>query len=130
MLFRSTEVAKNALSLINIVPNPYYAYSTYEKNQLDNRVRITNLPSNCTISIYTTSGILVRQLRRDAGLDNTAGSVYPDVNIESSVDWDLKNAQNIPVASGLYIIHIDAPGIGERTLKWFGVIRPIDLDTF
>jgi hypothetical protein len=127
---QQTEVAKNALSLINIVPNPYYAYSTYEKNQLDNRVRITNLPSNCTISIYTTSGILVRQLRRDAGLDNTAGSVYPDVNIESSVDWDLKNAQNIPVASGLYIIHIDAPGIGERTLKWFGVMRPIDLDTF
>jgi len=28
------------------------------------------------------------------------------------------------------LIHIDAPGIGERTLKWFGVFRPIDLDTF
>lgn len=42
-----TDVAKNALDLINIVPNPYYAYSMYEKNQLDNRVKITNLPSRC-----------------------------------------------------------------------------------
>lgn len=125
-----TDVATNALSLINIVPNPYYAYSTYEQNQLDSRVRITNLPSLCTISIYTTSGILVRRLKRDAGFNNTDGAIYPNNNIESSVDWDLKNTENIPVASGLYIIHVDAPGIGERTLKWFGVMRPIDLDTF
>jgi len=36
----------------------------------------------------------------------------------------------IPVASGIYIIHVDAQGIGEKTVKWFGVLRPIDLDTF
>jgi hypothetical protein len=127
---QQNDVAKNALSMINIVPNPYYAYSNYEQNQFDNRVRITNLPSNCTVSIYTTSGILVRRLRRDAGLDNTDGKVYPELNLETSLDWDLKNSESIPVASGLYLIHVVAPGIGERTLKWFGVMRPIDLDTF
>ncbi|MFM2136190.1 MAG: hypothetical protein RL021_1590 [Bacteroidota bacterium] len=127
---QQTEVAQEALKLINVVPNPYYAYSTYEQNQLDNRIKITNLPSKCTVSIYTTSGILVRRLKRDAGLDNTGGTIYPNLNLESSIDWDLKNTENVPVASGLYIIHVDAPGIGERTLKWFGVLRPIDLDTF
>ncbi len=127
---KQTDVAKNALSLINVVPNPYYAYSTYEQNQLDSRVKITNLPSKCTISIYTNSGILVRRLQRDAGFDNTGGAIYPELNLESSADWDLKNTENVPIASGIYIIHIDAPGIGERTLKWFGVFRPIDLDTF
>lgn len=127
---KQTDVAKNALSLINIVPNPYYAYSSYEQNQLDSRVKITNLPSKCTISIYTASGILVRRLKRDAGFDNTSGSIYPELNLESSADWDLKNTENVPIASGIYLIHIDAPGIGERTLKWFGVFRPIDLDTF
>jgi len=25
---------------------------------------------------------------------------------------------------------VDAPGIGEKTVKWFGVLRPVDLDTF
>ena len=47
--------AQNALSLINVVPNPYYAYSGYETDRLDTKVRITNLPPKCTISIFTIS---------------------------------------------------------------------------
>jgi hypothetical protein len=108
--------AKNALSLINIVPNPYYAYSTYESSQLDNRVKITNLPAKCTVSIFTISGTLVRQFKKDNEL--------------SFQDWDIKNTYGIPVASGLYLIHVDVPGVGERILKWFGVARPVDLDSF
>ena len=52
----SNEAAVNALDLINVVPNPYYAYSAYEKNQIENRVKFTNLPEKCTIRIYTVSG--------------------------------------------------------------------------
>lgn len=128
------EVAKSALSLINVVPNPYYAYSNYETNQLDNRIKIVNLPSKCEISIFTTSGTLIRRFKRDAGgnsnYNNSEGAEYPDVNLESSVDWDMKNSAGIPIASGIYLIHIKVDGVGERTLKWFGVLRPIDLDTF
>jgi hypothetical protein len=109
--------AVNALDLINIVPNPYYAYSGYEKNQLDNRVKITNLPDKCKIRIYTVSGTLVRTYTKD------------DSQI-TSIDWDLKNQAGIPLASGLYIIHVDVPGVGEKILKWFGVMRPIDLDAY
>ena len=124
------EVAKNALSLINVVPNPYYAYSSYEINQLDNRVKIVNLPPKCVVSIYTPSGTLIRQFKRDVGSNTTSGAQYPETNLESSIDWDLKNNTGVPIASGMYIIHIAADGIGERTIKWFGVIRPLDLDTF
>jgi hypothetical protein len=42
----------------------------------------------------------------------------------------LKNERNIPIASGTYIIHVDVPGIGEKILKWFGVMRPVDLNNF
>jgi hypothetical protein len=42
----------------------------------------------------------------------------------------LKNQANIPVASGMYIIHVEVDGVGEKVLKWFGVMRPVDLDTF
>ena len=52
-----------------------------------------------------------------------------DPNI-TSVEWGLKNEFNIPIASGLYIIHVNVPGVGQRVLKWLGVMRPIDLDTF
>jgi len=124
------ETAKSALDIINVVPNPYYAFSAYEKNQLDNRIKITNLPSKCTVSIYTPSGTMIRQLKRDVNSDNTGGAVYPATNLETALEWDLKNSSGIPIASGIYIIHVEAPGIGEKTIKWFGVLRPIDLDTF
>lgn len=116
----SAELGKNAMDRINIVPNPYYAYSEYEKNQLDNRVRLINLPKKCEISIYTLSGTLVRRLKKDE----------TDATHLTYIDWDLKNHAGIPVASGLYIIHINAFELGSKTLKWFGIMRPIDLDTF
>ncbi len=43
----------------------------------------------------------------------------------------MKNNVGVPVASGVYIIHVEAPDLGEeRVLKWFGIMRPIDLETF
>lgn len=124
--------ASAALDLIRVVPNPYYAYSSYETSSLDNRVKITNLPSKCTISIFTLDGTLVRRFQRDVGADNTDGGELntKTSNLDTSLDWDLKNEKNVPVASGMYIIHIDAGDLGEKTVKWFGVMRPIDLDTF
>ena len=63
--------------IIRVVPNPYYAFSAYEETQIDNRVRITNLPESCTISIFATNGTLVRHLTKDNNL--------------SYMDWDIKN---------------------------------------
>ena len=48
----------------------------------------------------------------------------------TSVDWDLKNNVGIPIASGLYIIHVDVPGVGEKIVKWFGAMRPPILENF
>jgi len=64
--------------------------------------------------------------------DNSYGAEadIKNSNVETSIDWDLKNQKGIPIASGMYLIHIDAGTLGSTTLKWFGMIRPIDLDTF
>ena len=70
------QTAKDALDLINVVPNPYYAWNAYEINQVDNRVRITNLPEKCTVSIYSTNGQLIRRYTKDDQI--------------AFVDWDLK----------------------------------------
>lgn len=131
-----TEKAKTALDLIRVVPNPYYAYSTYEQtrsDQLDNRVRITNLPRRCTVSIYTINGTLVRQFKRDVSSDLSDGLAVEegqDRNQATTLDWDLKNTAGVTVSSGVYIIHVDAGSLGEKVVKWFGVMRPIDLDSF
>lgn len=128
----NTAAATSALDLINVVPNPYYAYAGYETSQLDTRIKITNLPPKCDVTIFTMSGTIVRKFKRDALKDNSDGIPYdPAVtNNSTSIDWDLKNYKGIPIASGMYLIHVKADGLGERTLKWFGVLRPIDLDTF
>lgn len=110
------ETAKTALDLINIVPNPYYAYSDYEKAATDNIAKITNLPKDCNISIYSLNGNLIRK--------------YKKSDQSTSLNWDLKNQALIPIASGMYIIHIDVPNVGEKVLKWFCVMRPIDLDAY
>ena len=126
--------AKSALDLINVVPNPYYGYSTYEQNRIDNLVRITNLPNKCKIKIFTLNGTLVRTFDRDVTgredlyLQSSSEFVYS--KRLSYQDWDLKNQSGISVASGLYIIHIDVPGVGEKIVKWFGVMRPLDLQSY
>ncbi|MBC7862707.1 MAG: hypothetical protein IAF38_07005 [Bacteroidia bacterium] len=120
----NSNAAVNALDLINIVPNPYFGYSSYEVSRLDNKVKITNLPENCKVRIYTLNGTLVRTYNKDSDLDRD-GTSY-----RTSLDWDLKNQKGIPIASGLYIIHVDAPGIGEKIIKWFGVMRPFDLQSY
>lgn len=114
--YMSDSTLTDVLDQINVVPNPYYAYSQYETSKLDNRVKITNLPEECLVSIFNLSGQLIRQ--------------YDKADPTTSLDWDLKNHRNVPIAGGVYIIHVEVPGIGDRIIKWFGVTRPIDLDTF
>lgn len=112
----NNETGKNSVEKINIVPNPYYATSAYESSAIDARVKITNLPPKATISIYTLNGTLVRRIEKD--------------DEETFVDWDLKNNGKVPVASGFYIIHVDCGDLGEKILKWYGVMRQLDLDTY
>lgn len=113
---RTRALAESLLDQINVVPNPYFAYSGYETSRLDNRVKFINLPQRCTISIYTVNGTLVRKFRKDNDL--------------TYLDWDLKNMNNIPIAGGVYICHVDVPEVGEKVVKWFGALRPLDLQNF
>ena len=115
-----TEVAiENALDSVKMVPNPYYGFSEYESSQFTNTVKITNLPGKCTVTIYSLDGKFIRQYIRD--------EVYmPYDQISPAIEWDLKNNKGIPVASGVYLVHIKAPDMGERTLKWFGIGRQYD----
>ena len=110
--------ADEDMNLITVVPNPYYAYNAYEGNALTNKVKIANLPDKCIVSIYTLSGTKVRQFRKDT--DQT-----------TTIEWDLTNFANTPVASGFYLIHVkDLVSGGERTIKFFGAMRQVDLNTF
>jgi len=117
-----------ALDLINMVPNPYYGFSDYETSQFTNIVKITNLPAKCNVTIYSLDGKFIRQYKRDEIELSKAGSNpgIPTTQINPDIEWDLKNNKGIPVSSGVYLIHVDAFELGERTVKWFGVARKFD----
>ena len=108
------------LDRIRAVPNPYYGYTGYETNRLDTRVRFINLPNRATISIYSVDGTLIRRLEHANSEETTQG--YED--------WDVRNAKGLQIASGMYLVHINAEGIGETVIKWFGAMRPVDVTTY
>jgi hypothetical protein len=108
------EALASVLDIINVVPNPYYAFSEYERDRRDTRVKIVNLPERCKVRIYDVSGKLVRAFDKDSPV--------------TSIDWDMKNSQIIPISGGVYIIHVEVPGIGERVLKFFCAMRQPDLE--
>jgi hypothetical protein len=105
------------LDQIMVSPNPYYGATGYENNRLDTRVRIINLPRKATIRIYSTDGTLIRTLTKD----------NPN---QSYVDWDTRNAKGLAIASGMYLVHVNADGIGETIIRWFGAMRPVDITTY
>jgi hypothetical protein len=110
---------ENALDSVKVIPNPYYGFSQYETSQFTQTVKISNLPGKCKVTIYSLDGKFIRQYERNEQYESY-DQIAPDV------EWDLKNNKGIPVASGVYLIHINAPGMGERTVKWFGIARQFD----
>ena len=112
---RTDAEATNALDDIGISPNPYKGASSYEVSQLVDEVRFTNMPKQATIRIFTVAGTLIRTLEKN--------------NASASFGWDLATDQNLPIASGMYIIHIESD-LGEKVLK-FGVVKKrVQLNTF
>ncbi|MCB0684721.1 MAG: hypothetical protein KDC32_27965, partial [Saprospiraceae bacterium] len=119
---------ESALDLINVVPNPYYAFSEYETEAFTTTVKITNLPAKCVVTIYTLDGKFIRRYDRDeAGMaPNGTNRGIRTAQPIPDIEWDLKNNKGIPISAGVYLIHVDAEGLGERTLKWFGTNRQFD----
>lgn len=119
---------ETALDMINVVPNPYYGYSNYETSAFETTVKISNLPAKCVVSIYTLDGKFIRQYVRDeiGGVPLGSNRAISRTQISPDLEWDLKNSKGIPIASGVYLIHVAAEGLGERTIKWFGVSRKFD----
>lgn len=98
-----------------VVPNPYVGAASFEPGLFatsgrgDRRMEFRGLPQNCTIRIYTVRGELVRTLTHDG-------------SIEGYVAWDLRTKDNLDVAPGLYVFHVDAGQIGTHIGK-FAIIK-------
>ena len=46
---------------------------------------------------------------------------------QTYIDWLLINSKGIPVSSGVYLIHVEVPEVGETIIKSFVSMRQLDL---
>lgn len=94
-----------------VVPNPLVRSAGWDLGDAAS-VRIVNVTATSTASIYTLAGDLVRQI------DNVDFAGVERGNIE----WDTRNADGEPVASGVYIYRVTDEQGGEIVGR-FTIIR-------
>ena len=99
-----------------VVPNPYAGAASFEPQRFavsgrgERKIEFRNLPAGCTIRIYTVTGELVQTLQHDGNIN------------KGIVEWDLRNIDNLDIAPGLYIYHVDGGSVGTFVGK-FAVIK-------
>ncbi len=111
------EELKRTLDDIKVVPNPYVATNAMEEavsNPYLNQSRkllFTHIPAQCTIKIFTISGVLVDEMI----VENT-----PDTGI---VHWDMLTREGLEIAAGMYLYHVKSDVTGDEKLGKFAVIK-------
>ncbi|MBI5662111.1 MAG: hypothetical protein HZC46_08185 [Ignavibacterium album] len=99
-----------------VVPNPYVAAASFEPQRFavmgrgERKIEFRNLPANCTIRIYTLNGELVQTLKHDGNIN------------KGFVEWNLRNSDQLEIAPGLYIYHVDGGDVGTYIGK-FAIIK-------
>lgn len=110
------DLAKNQMAKIDVVPNPYLGTASWERRNLNSygrgerKIDFINLPAVCTIRIYTITGALIKTIHKESGL------------LDGSLSWNLVTEDGMDAAYGVYIYHVDAPGVGEHIGK-FALIK-------
>jgi len=112
----SNTLAKQELDDIYVVPNPYRVTASWEPKSYyqfgrgERRLQFFHLPKDCTIRIYTLRGYLVDTIEHHG----TASD-----GMES---WNILSKDGQEISYGVYLYHVEAPGIGETTGK-FAIIK-------
>jgi hypothetical protein len=102
---KTAELQVESAKTVGVYPNPYYAFNPAERNRLARFVTFNNLPPEATVRIFNLAGQLVRKIDKN---DNA-----------QFLRWDLLNHDALPVASGMYIAHIEMimPADGSKVNK-------------
>ena len=96
------------LSMVKVVPNPYFARSSYPEDEYLRDIHFINLTEKCRVTVYTVSGEKVTEFDHDDSIAGTA-------------KWDLRTVNNQEVAPGLYIYTVEAGS--EKHIGKFVVVR-------
>jgi hypothetical protein len=84
------------LRRVHTVPDPYYVTNGFERATEAKAIQFVNLPADCVIRIYSSSGILVSLLEHHTTTDG------------GSERWNVLNRNDQVVGSGVYFYHVEA----------------------
>jgi hypothetical protein len=108
---------RDDMKKIKVVPNPYVMTNMMEpavSNPFLNqrrRLLFTHLPAECTIKIFTVSGVLVDIIEVNNPADN------------GIVHWDMLSQEGLEIAAGIYIYHVKSKVSGDEKVGKFAVIK-------
>ncbi|MGD8780294.1 MAG: hypothetical protein PVH88_15175 [Ignavibacteria bacterium] len=105
---KTSSTVNQELSEVRVVPNPYLVNAAWEQTENTRRLRFMFLPPECTISIFTVRGELVKKIYHDNGTGDE--------------DWNLTNESGVEIAYGLYIYYLETPN-GGNTIGKFAIIK-------
>jgi hypothetical protein len=98
-----------------VVPNPYVGMASFEQapyaqtGRGERRIEFRALPVNSIVRIYTLTGELVQTLYHDGGF-------------QGYIAWNMRSKDNLEIAPGLYIFHVEAAGM-EDFIGKFAIIK-------
>ncbi|MEO8398918.1 MAG: hypothetical protein ABI550_03785, partial [Ignavibacteriaceae bacterium] len=107
--------AQTDLNKVAVVPNPYSGAASWEAASTqvgrgDRKIYFIHLPQKCTIRIYSISGKLVNTIEHNGNVD------------DGEEAWNLVSKDGMDISFGVYVYHIEAPGIGEK-IDRFAIIK-------
>jgi hypothetical protein len=111
----SSLASQQSANVPYVVPNPYVGAASFEPERFavsgrgERRMEFRGIPVGASVHIFTVRGDLVQTL-------------YQDGSVNSYVAWNLRTKDNLDVAPGLYIYHVEAPGFNSFIGK-FAIIK-------
>ncbi|MEA2064203.1 MAG: hypothetical protein U9P14_10925, partial [Gemmatimonadota bacterium] len=109
------------LTKVRVVPNPYLISSAMDPGPGNKAVQFVGLPRECTIRIYTISGILVNVLEHGPGVPESSYSAFDTGGGQRL--FSLRNRFGLEMASGTYYFHVESRATGQESIGKFSIIN-------
>ena len=99
---------------INVFPNPYMG-----RHQLEGTDSVLPLPKYVTFNHLPTSQDVYFKVFNVAG---TMVANFQKTTTTQYQTWNMRNSNDFPLASGVYVIHIDMPGLKTSKVLKFAMV--------
>lgn len=128
----ATEISSNSENKVGVYPNPYYTSAAWDGNtSRTKKIYFTNLPAKCTITIYTSNGDLVANLRHDAstyqGEDaqwfERFGQTGKKVFSGGEHAWDILSNTKATISTGVYLFTVKDEKTGKTDIGKFAIVK-------